>query len=165
MCEQLLLGTWPEEASVAEQSHRETWGGYLALTAFARIKDLHGFAVIMRNDASAAISALRKGSFGSPALQSVALRCDTFCAKHDVNLYCMHVPGLALIEEGIDGASRHGDAFGEGANVDGIRAAAVSDGLWAQIQSVADAQGWKLTVDLFATASNHRTDRYISWLP
>ena len=165
MREQLMIGTWPAEAAIEEQSHRETWAGCLALEALSKLIDLHAFAVLMRNDASAAIAALSKGSFGSSALQTVALRCDKLCAKLDIDLYCLHVPGLSLIEEGIDGASRGGDAFGTGANVESVRAAEVSDALWDLIRGTADHQGWKLTIDLFASASNHRTDRWVSWLP
>jgi hypothetical protein len=164
-CEQLLIGTWPPEAEVREQSHREAWAGCLSLEALARVKDIQSFAVLMRNDASAAIAALRKGSFGSPALQRVAVRADMFCAKLDIDLHCMHVPGLVLIEEGIDGASRDGCAFGDEANVESIRGVSVSDRLWKIIQGVADQLSWKLTVDLFSTASNHRTDRYMSRWP
>ena len=165
MREQLLVGTWPPEAEVSEQSHREAWGGCLALEASARVTNIQSSAVLMRNDASAAISALRKGSFGSPALQRVAVRADRFCSKLDIDLHCMHVPGLVLIEEGIDGASRDGCAFGDEANVESIRGVSVSDRLWDIIQSVADRLSWKLTIDLFATASNHRTDRFISRWP
>ena len=163
--EQLLIGTWPDDADVEEQAHRETWAGALSLEALARVTDLHSFAILMRNDACSAISALSKGSFSSKPLQRVALRADKFCAKLDIDLYCMHVPGLALIEEGIDGASRSGHGFGAGMNVDSVRSAEVSDALWHQIQRVADRLQWKLTVDLFASASNHRTDRWVSWLP
>jgi hypothetical protein len=42
-----------------------------------------------------------------------------------------HVPGLTLVAEGIDGASRDAGAhFGAGANVDCILGPAVPDELW-----------------------------------
>jgi len=46
-----------------------------------------------------------------------------------------------------------------------IRGVSVSDRLWKIIQGVADQLSWKLTVDLFSTSSNHRTDRYMSRWP
>ena len=49
--------------------------------------------------------------------------------------------------------------------MESVRAAEVSDALWDLICSTADHQGWKLTIDLFTSASNHRTDRWVSWLP
>jgi len=119
----------------------------------------------MRNDASAAIAAFRKGSFASPELQEAALAVNNIRVKLDIITPLLHVPGLALMHEGIDGASRSGDNFGPGVNVEGIRGPAVSDHLWARIQALADEQRWKLTIDLFATASNHRTDRFVSWFP
>ena len=76
-----------------------------------------------------------------------------------------HVPGLQLIAEGIDGASRAGDDFGLGCNVESIRAPAVSDELWALVQAVAVAAGWRITVDAFASASNARAARFWSLFP
>ena len=49
--------------------------------------------------------------------------------------------------------------------LESIRGVSVSDRLWKIIQGVADQLSWKLTVDLFSTASNHRTDRYMSRWP
>jgi hypothetical protein len=95
----------------------------------------------------------------------VARRADALCAKLDIDLHCLHVPGLALIAEGIDGASRDGASFGDGVNVKSIMGPAVDDQLWDMIQRVADGVHWKLTVDLFASAVNHRTDRFVSWWP
>ena len=108
-------------ANVSEQSHSEAWGGRLATEALSRVMDLSGFLLLLQNDASAAIVALQKGSFGSSALQRVALRLDTLCAKRDIDLSCMHVPGLALIEVGTDRASRGRDASGQDANVERVR--------------------------------------------
>ena len=160
-----LVGTWPAYASVGEQSHREGWGGALALTAFAQAKDLHSAEVLLRNDASAAISAFHKGSYKSLVLQEAAMAVNDLRSKLSMSTPLLHVPGLTLVDEGIDGASRDGNAFGEGANVEGILGPAVSDELWAKILGLADSVGWRPTVDLFASASNHRTDRFVSWFP
>jgi hypothetical protein len=74
----------------------------------------------MRNDASAAIAAFRKGSFGSPELQEAALIVNDIRIKLDILTPLLHVPGLALMAEGIDGASRGGHAFGPGLSPDNL---------------------------------------------
>ena len=53
-----------------------------------------------------------------------------------------HVPGLTLIAEGIDGASRGCADFGEDMNVDSVLGPAVSDDLWRTVQQVAEDAGW-----------------------
>jgi hypothetical protein len=75
------------------------------------------------------------------------------------------VPGLQLIAEGIDGASRAGDDLGPGCNVESIRGPAVSDELWALVQAVAVSAGWRITVDVFASASNARAARFWRLFP
>ena len=75
--EQLPIGTWPLGADISEQSHREAWAGCLALEALSCVIDLRGLVVILHNDASPTISALRKGSFGLQALQRVVHPADT----------------------------------------------------------------------------------------
>ena len=76
--------------------------------------DIRTSTILLRNDASAAISAFRKGSFASPQLQAAATMLNDARAKLDVITPLLHVPGLTLVQEGIDGASRHGAAFGHG---------------------------------------------------
>jgi hypothetical protein len=127
--------------------------------------DIRTSTILLRNDASAAISAFRKGSFASPQLQAAAMMLNDARAKLDVITPLLHVPGLTLVQEGIDGASRHGSAFGQDANVAGILGPAVSDTLWSTILELANRVRWRLTIDLFASASNHRTDRFVSWFP
>jgi len=165
LTQRLLVGTWPSYASITQQAHREAWAGALSLQALTQVEDTHSSTVLMRNDASAAIAAFRKGSFGSPELQEAALIVNDIRIKLDILTPLLHVPGLALMAEGIDGASRAGHAFGQGMNVEEIRGPSITDQLWNRIQALADQQGWKLTIDLFATASNSRTDRYVSWFP
>ncbi len=56
--------------------------------------------------------------------------------------------------EGVDGASRAGDDFGQGCNVESSLGPAVSDVLWSSVLRVSAAAGWRITVDAFATESN-----------
>ncbi len=65
--------------------------------------------------------------------------------------------------EGVDGASRAGDDFGPGCNVESSLGPAVSDALWSSVLRVSAAAGWRITVDAFATESNARAPRF--WSP
>jgi hypothetical protein len=86
-------------------------------------------------------------------------RASTAC---DIYLLPWHVPGLQLIEEGIDGASRGGTDFGDSENLETTLGPAVSDVLWAEATRVAAAEGWCITIDAYATESNARAARYWS---
>jgi hypothetical protein len=63
----------------------------------------------------------------SPQMQRCALRLDRAAARVDVDLLPYHVPGLTLVVEGIDGASRCGSVLAESANVEDILAPIISD--------------------------------------
>jgi hypothetical protein len=117
----------------------------------------------MRNDAAAAIACFRKGSTQSPQMQRCALRLDRAAASVNVDLLPYHVPGLTLVAEGIDGASRAGADFGADVNVDSILGPAVSDTLWQHVHGAVVAAGWDgVTVDAFASESNARVPRFWS---
>jgi hypothetical protein len=105
---QLFIGTWPAGWDVSAQPFREALGGALAFESFVSAVDVRGRFCILRNDASAAISAFRKGSTVSPQMQRAALHIARVAASVDVPLLPWHVPGLTLVAEGIDGASRSG---------------------------------------------------------
>ena len=159
----LLVGSWPAGWDVSEQPFREALGGALAFEAFVQAVDISGRFCILRNDAAAAIAAFRKGSSQSPQMQRCALRLDRAAASADVDCLPYHVPGLTLVAEGIDGASRGGAEFGEGVNVASILGPAVSDGLWCTAALAAADAGWgRITVDAFASESNARTPRFWS---
>ena len=162
-CEHLLIGTWPAGASVAEQPHRELLAAPLALEAALQLHPwLHGRIGFFRNDAEAAVAALRKGSTSSPPMQAGSLRFSRLCAGSDIDPLCMHVPGLALIAEGIDGASRSGTSFGQDANLEHVAGPCVTDQLWGRIAQAVGLCGLRVTVDLFASESNKRAERYCS---
>jgi hypothetical protein len=162
LCEELFVGSWPDGEDVSQQPYRECLAGALAVEASIQRAPLGGRCGIARNDAAAAISALRKGSTQSAVMQRYALRADRACATADIDLLPWHVPGLTLIAEGIDGASRGGDHFGDDANLDSVLGPAVRDELWARIQQAVEACGLRATVDAFATESNRRCDRFWS---
>lgn len=160
--ERLLIGTWPGGEDVSEQPYRECLAAPLALEAAAQVLDLRGRIGLLRNDAEAAIAALRKGSTQSGPMQRSALRASRLCARLDLDLLLWHVPGMQLVEEGVDGASRGGRHFGEDANLGSVVGPAVSDGLWSRIGAAVAEVGLEVTVDAFATESNRRARRYWS---
>jgi len=77
----------------------------------------------------------------------------------------LHVPGKQLVAEGIDGASRDGETFGVDNKVESVLGPSVSDELWRRILDVAKEAGWKISVDLFASAGNARAKRFFSRFP
>ncbi len=80
-----------------------------------------------------------------------------------MDLLPYHVPGLTLVAEGIDGASRAGADFGADANVDAILGPAVCDELWRLVNGAAMDAGWGcVTVDDFTSESNARAPRFWS---
>ncbi len=159
----LLVGSWPVGWDTSEQPFREALGGALAFEGFAQAVDIQGFSCILRNDAAAAIASFRKGSTKSRQMQRCALRLDRAAASVNVDLLPYHVPGLTLVAEGIDGASRAGEDFGQGANVDSILGPTVSDHLWQLVcRAAGDAGLGGFTVDAFASESNTRAPRFWS---
>ena len=74
-----------------------------------------------------------------------------------------HVPGLALVAEGVDGASRGRGDLGEDC-VDAVAGPAVTGALrlWGLIEAELQRLGWTVTVDRFASVSSARCARYCS---
>ena len=160
--DQLLVGSWPAGESTADQAHREALAAPLAMEAACQAVDLRVRVGLLRNDAEAAIAALSKGSTGSAPMQRQAVRLNRVAYNNELDLILTHVPGLSLVEEGVDGASRAGTHFGPDANLAHVLGPRVSDGLWASISSLLEPLRWRVTVDLFATESNARAERYFS---
>ena len=114
----LFVGTWPRGSNVEHRPHREILGAYLATECAAQHIDLRGRMILFRNDAEAAILALTKGSFASPLMQRSAVRLNRLLFRLDVLPLYRHVPGLTLVHEGVDGASRGGGCHGWRATID-----------------------------------------------
>ncbi len=78
-------------------------------------------------------------------MQRIALRASHpgLCARLDlpVDLLLCHVPGMQLVEEGVDGASRGGLHFGEDANLDSVVGPAVSDDSLSRIRAEVGGDG------------------------
>ena len=150
----LLIGSWPAEEEVAEQAHREALAAPLALEAAWQAVDLRVCFGLLRNDAQAAIGALIKGSTSSPPMQRQAVLLNRVSYRQELDLLLAHVQGLALVEEGIDGASRAGAQFGPDSKLEHVLGPRVGDGLWGSIESLEAPLGWEVTIDLFAAMVN-----------
>ena len=121
----------------------------------------------VRYDAEAALAAPRKGSSITPPMQAGSLQFSRLYARANIDPFCMYVPGLALIAVGIDVASRSGTDMGADANLESVVALSVSNEVRAKIKATAQSVGLRVTLDLFATESNRRAERYFSryWEP
>jgi hypothetical protein len=88
-------------ACPASQVYRETLAGFLATRAASQLHALADRTVLIRSDCTGAISALRKGSFRSPALQNVGLLHNRLFM--DVGApppHYLHAPGTVMTHEG-----------------------------------------------------------------
>lgn len=158
--ERLLIGTWPAGEDVDEEAHREALAAPLALEASCTAADLRGCFGLLASDAEAAIGALRKNRTRSPPMQRQAVRLNRVAYRNDLDLLLFHVPGLALVETGVELASREGTVFGEDANLAHVLGPRVSDQLWNEIVGLIRPLGWAITIELFASESNARAERF-----
>ena len=153
------VATFPSELlqglSLEHQVHREGWGGVLTVKTLLENDAVHDCVVILRNDCAPALAALEKGSSRSPELQAAAVELLKLCIPRGIFPRCLHTSGEELIKEGVDDGSR--------AKARALQGPACSIGLRARLVRFAAKQGWALTVDFFASACNHVTDRYMSW--
>jgi hypothetical protein len=94
-------------ACPASQVYRETLAGFLATRAASQLHALVDSTVLIRSDCTGAISALRKGSFRSPALQNVALLHNRlFMDVGATPPHYLHASGTVMKAEGVDDLSR-----------------------------------------------------------
>ena len=83
---------------------------------------------------TAAISALSKGSVGSPEMQASALRLARVHSRSDIDGRFYHEPGLSLVQEGVNGALPGGGSLG-GQCVDARLGRSVNDATWKMIEA------------------------------
>ena len=149
----LLVGTFPRGSPVGEQVHCEALACPLILEAMSRRYHVRGSVIIFRNDASSALTALRKGS-SSPVLQECASRLALLCADLDVDPLFLHAPGRTMVDEGIDDASR--------SLAQRIRGPACNESFRSIIFAAAGRRGWSISVDAFVSSANRLVARYYS---
>ena len=152
----LVIGTFePNNGDDFDhQVRRETRGGVLAFKAALKKFKLDGWLIIMRNDATGALSTLRKGCAKSEFMQNQAMELVTLARDHQIELLFLHAPGKTLVAEKVDEASRDGAKE--------VRGPAVTGMLRDAVFELAAAQGWNITVDLFASVSNSLVPRFFA---
>jgi hypothetical protein len=136
------------------QVHREAAGAPMVIRLLRRLFDLRGKTVMFRNDCLPVIFALRKGS-GSPQLQEAAEIVSRECLEAGCRMLALHVPGVQLIVEGVDGGSREG--------AERLRGPACTTWARGRLREFLRAHGWRVTLDLFAAGNNAFVERYVSW--
>jgi hypothetical protein len=136
------------------QVHREGAGAPMAMRLVRRLVDTENATILLRNDCDPVIIALRKGS-PSPQLQEAAEMVCTEALAGRCRYLTLHVPGIQLIAEGIDGGSRAG--------ADRLLGPACSARTRELLAEFLQVHGWALTLDLFATTGNTMTQRFVSW--
>ena len=142
----------------AAQVYRETLAGFLATQAASKLYALADYTVLIRNDCTGAISALRKGSFRSPALQNVALLHNRLFMDLGASppLY-LHAPGEVLKAEGVDDLSR--------SVAQDRRASESLPALRRIVASETARLGMAISLDLFAASDNTLVPRFYARYP
>ena len=107
-----------------------------------------------RNDCLPVIFALRKGS-ASPVMKKAAEDTCKKALEAGCRLVYLHVPGVQLIAEQIDGGSREGALR--------LAGPACTRRTRSEISSLLQPHGWVVTFDLFTAQSNVLVDRFASW--
>jgi hypothetical protein len=150
----VIVGSLPDSDDMQHQVRREALGGTLAFDAASRELDMTDAWVVMRNDAVGALAALRKGCSSSTFLQLCAMRLAMLHRTARCHPLFLHAPGSALVPEGVDGLSR--DTAAE------VAGPVSSPLVRHRASALAQALGWELTVDAFASESNSLLPRFFA---
>ena len=150
----VIVGSLPDTPDMQHQVRREAMAGVLSYEATARILDVADASVILRNDAVAALAALRKGSFKSSFLQQCSMRLARAMAIPRSSPHFLHAPGRVLIDEGVDDLSRD-----FAIQVSGPVSNAYLRDLAASLLA---SCGWSLTIDAFASTDNAIMPRFFA---
>jgi hypothetical protein len=110
--------------------------------------------VLHHGDCMCAVAAINKGSATSTILHSLALRIWRATSARAILLYSGWVPGKDIIRSGADGLSRE-----EGYDWGGVSA---TGNAWTAVSTLLKRHQWQLTVDLFASEENAKTQRFYS---
>ena len=92
---------------------------------------------------------------GSPQLHEAAEILSLESLEAGCRTMALHMLGVQLIAEGVDGGSRE--------RAKRLRGPAYT--AWARrlLRDLLQEHGWRVTLDLFAAASNAFVERYVSW--
>ena len=135
-----------------QQPWREGYASLMGILSFER--HIQGQAVLHHGDCMCAVAAINKGSATSTILHSLALRIWRATSARAILLYSGWVPGKDIIRSGADGLSRE-----EGYDWGGVSA---TGNAWTAVSTLLKRHQWQLTVDLFASEENAKTQRFYS---
>ena len=141
-----------ERAYADQQPWREAFASKQGLLAFER--QIAGKVVLHEGDCKCVVKALKVGSSKSAMLHDTAVEIWREAARMDVSLFSGWVPGKEIIKSGSDGLSRE-----DGYDWGGLSARGKA---WDAVESLLKRNGWRLTVDLFASQANAKTERFYS---
>ena len=157
-------GAYPLESSSSDiddgiyhrnQPWREGYASLQCLHAFAHLIP-PGSAVLHEGDCACVVAAINRGTSGSIILHRLALKIWRAAAHYSILLFSGWVPGDEIIRSGADSMSRDRGLDWNGLGLD------KSTKAWAAVQALLSAQGWQLTLDLFASAENNKCERFFS---
>ena len=137
------------------QVHREAAGAPMVMRLLRRLFNLEGLTVLLRNDCAPVIYALQKGSSSARLQLAAEAVCREGLEAKVARILYLHVPGVQLIAEGVDGGSREGALR--------LLGPACTAGTREKIRELLAAHGWRITLDLFAAQSNAFVERFASW--
>jgi len=137
------------------QVHREGWACPIALETAIELTPPGPAVVLLRNDCAPALAGLQKGSYQSPMLQGASVDVHKQCIQAGWTPMFLHVSGERLIEEGVDDGSR--------TEARRLRGPKCSDQLRRFIFTQCAAEGYAITIDLFASTCNALVERFASW--
>ena len=131
----------------------------MAMRLLRRLFNLRNRTVLLRNDCLPVIFALRKGS-PSQVLQKAAEDVCKEALEAGCRVLALHVPGVQLIDERIDGGSREGALR--------LAGPACTQRTRNEIRALLARHPWTVSagtapVDLFAAQSNAFVERFVSW--
>jgi hypothetical protein len=127
------------------QVHREAAGAPMGMRLLRRLFDLRNRTVLLRNDCLPVIFALREGS-PSQVLQRAAEDVCKEALEAGCRVLALHVPGVQLIDERIDGGSREGALR--------LAGPACTQRTRGDTRALLAQHSWVVTIDLFAAQSN-----------
>ena len=151
-----LIGSrkWRPEDIASGKTRHQAWreGSSVILAVLAFLPQMQGGTILYYSDCSCVVKALRDGSGNSDSLQEQALELWQLMARYGIMLFSGWVPGDRVIDMGADGLSRS-----EGKDWGGY---ALNSEVWQRVRDTATTAGKTLTVDLFASSSNNKCQRF-----
>jgi hypothetical protein len=137
------------------QPWREGYASLMCLESFAPLMPASS-TVLHEGDCQCVVAAINKGTGKSAILHRLAVKIWKSVAKHALLVYSGWIPGTEIIHSGADAMSREAGLDWSGLELDRTKQA------WQAVQRLLQANGWELTLDLFASEANAKCARFMS---